>query len=101
MHATFSSLVTLLILPCLCTARTLNPKQGFRALCLWYFLHTGGVGSSVSAVTRLQAGRTWNRGFDIQHGETSFLFTSACRPAVGLTQPPIQSVLGLSSHLRP
>jgi hypothetical protein len=46
-------------------------------------------GSSVSIVTRLWTGRP---GFDCRQAGILFLFTTASRPALGPTQPPIQWV---------
>jgi hypothetical protein len=49
---------------------------------------------SVSTVTWLRAGRS---GFDSRQGLGIFLFTTASRPAMGPTQPPIQWVTGVFS----
>jgi hypothetical protein len=38
-----------------------------------------------------------DRGFESRHGLGIFLFTIACRQALGSTQPPIQWVLGVLS----
>jgi hypothetical protein len=50
--------------------------------------------SSVGVVTRLWPGQS---GFNSQQDLGSFLFATPSRPALGLTQPPIQWVLGVLS----
>jgi len=45
--------------------------------------------SSVSLVTRLRDGRSERSGFDFRWGLRIFIFTTASRPALGSTQPPI------------
>jgi hypothetical protein len=50
--------------------------------------------NSVGIMTRLEAGRS---GFYSLQGLGIFLFTSASRPALGPTQPPIQWVPGALS----
>jgi len=53
---------------------------------------------SVSIVARIRAGRP---GFDFQQGQRTFLFATASRLAVRLTQPPIKWVPGpLSSGIK-
>jgi hypothetical protein len=52
--------------------------------------------SSVGIATRLRAGRSV-LGFDSRRGLGIFLFTTASRPALGPTQPPVQWVLGAFS----
>jgi hypothetical protein len=51
--------------------------------------------SSVSIVTRLQGGRP---GFDFRQGLGFFIPTPLYRPALGLTQSPLQSVMGALSQ---
>jgi hypothetical protein len=66
-----------------------------RRFFLYYaYLHYGSRGSSVSIVTRLQAGRIQ---FDSRHRQWRdffFLFATASRPVLGPIQPPIRWVPG-------
>jgi hypothetical protein len=39
----------------------------------------------------------WTTGFDFRQGQEIFLLSTASRPALGPTQPPIQSVPGVLS----
>jgi hypothetical protein len=50
--------------------------------------------SSVGMATRLRAGRP---GFDSRQGQEIFLYFTSSRPALGLTQPPVQWVPGALS----
>jgi hypothetical protein len=49
--------------------------------------------SSVSIVIRLRVGRSGFNYRQVQWWEEFFLFTTASRPALGPTQPPIQRIL--------
>jgi hypothetical protein len=54
-------------------------------------------GSSVSVVYWLRAGRPGDRGSILDRGERIFPLASVFRPALGLTQPPVQWVPGVLS----
>jgi len=58
----------------------------------WNLLTSWAIrGSSVSTVTELRAGLPV---FDSWQGQEFFHFTTAYRPALGLTQPPLQRAAG-------
>jgi hypothetical protein len=60
-------------------------------------LNTKSPDSSVGIATRLRAGQSKVLGFDSRRGLGIFLFTTACRTALGPTQPSIQWVQGALS----
>jgi hypothetical protein len=51
---------------------------------------------SVTVVTKLRAGRLWNRGLISEGGADDFLFLPS-RPPLGPTQPPVRYVPGVAA----